>query len=97
MKKLLLLLFVGALGFTSCELPIKPVDDPKHSTNVTLLEAVKDTVPVLIQDNIIYVFNEDGHVEYKVTQYDPSDTFGGGVIMCFIMCVIFLIFIMFNN
>lgn len=91
MKKLLLL-FVTVIALSSCEQDIEPLKSPKASTNVVLLEAEKDTVPILIKDNTVYIFNEEGLVEYKVNSIDPIDTFGAGVLVIGDIVLFFVVF-----
>lgn len=91
MKKYLLLI-VAVVTLSACEETIEPLKNPKASTNVVLLEAVKDTVPILIKDNAVYIFNEEGHVEYKINSIDPVDTFGAGLL--FVVAIVLLFGIM---
>lgn len=92
MKKLLTLLFVSTILFTACDERIAPVDDTKEVTTVTLLEAEKDTVPILIDGYKIYVFNDEGTVEFEIKQFDSGLTFAAGMIfMLFIGGLVTLI------
>tara|TARA_R110000868_G_scaffold55232_1_gene171847 strand:+ start:5316 stop:5606 length:291 start_codon:yes stop_codon:yes gene_type:complete len=93
MKKILLL-FVTVLTLSSCQEDIKPVSDSRNFTNVTMLDAVKDTVPIYIEGNTIYVFNEEGLVEYTINQIDPFDTFFAGASL---LVVIVLLIIILDN
>lgn len=64
MKKLLFISLI-ILTFSSCYIDIdKTVKSPKLVTTKYLTELPKDTVPISIVGNTMYVFNENNDVKY---------------------------------
>lgn len=89
--KVLLMMAFLAIMISSCSETIEPIRNPEQMTTVSLYNLEKDTVPVLIADDIIYVFNEDGYLQYKVKSYDMADSIGLMFLIALSFGLIFLL------
>jgi hypothetical protein len=73
MKKYLFFLILLCSIFTSCEIPIRQVENPENSTTVEIQNLQKDTAIIAIDDNILYIYDRRNLVKYKVINYNDAN------------------------
>jgi len=95
MKKLFLFLITLVI-FASCTNNIEEIKDPEKKTTVYLQQLPKDTVAISIDEDKLYVFNEDNTVEYKVTNIDKGNyvIVHNGILIILIFAIIVFGFIL---
>lgn len=74
MKKLLFLILI-VIGLASCYESVTPVDNPRELTTVKLLEAPKDTMLIVIQNETLYAIDiKSNLVKYKIENIQRHST-----------------------
>ncbi len=90
MKILLYLSLLSIFLFSSCNegVPIRPVENPEDYTTKEVQEMEKETIVVSLDNDIVYVFDENNQVRYKiVNMYKPGDRMILVPFYIFLLCV----------
>lgn len=89
MQKLIPLFSLLLLFTISCNqgVPVQPVDDPPAYTTEEILDMQKEMVVVSLDRDVVYIFDENNLVRYKiVNMYKPGDN------MILVPLYVFLVF-----